>query len=255
MDQVMLERTFVHIQGIGPKTEKHLWRRGIVTWDQFLKRSGTIFSEHRDRFVHEELTKSLAHRQDIRFFEERLSSAELWRLYESFRTKVVFLDIETSGGCYGFEEITMIGIYDGQKTETFMNGANLHDFEKAIASFDLLVTYNGASFDVPFIRRSFPGITLPPAHIDLRPLLGKLGYRGGLKGIEKKVGLARDPSIAHMNGYDAVKLWYSYQSGDVSSLDLLKRYNSADTVNLKPLMEMASEKMKDQLLGHMKDSF
>jgi uncharacterized protein YprB with RNaseH-like and TPR domain len=246
--QVMLERTFVHIQGIGAKTEKHLWKRGIVTWDRFLNRNGTVFSEHRDRFVDEELTKSLAHRHDVRFFEERLSSVELWRLYESFRTRAVFLDIETSGGCDGFDEITMIGIYDGQRGETFLNGDNLLDFEKSIASFDLLITYNGSSFDVPFIRRSFPGITLPPVHIDLRPLLGRLGYRGGLKRIEKQAGLARDPSIAHMDGYDAVKLWYSYQSGDASSLGLLKEYNRADTVNLKPLMELASEKMKDQLL-------
>jgi len=251
----MLERTFVHIQGIGPKTEKHLWRRGIGTWDRFLKRRETVFSEQRDSFVHEELANSLAHRNDIRFFEERLASAELWRLYESFQAKAVFLDIETSGGYQGFEEITMIGIYDGRRTETFLNGSNLCEFEKAIASFDLLVTYNGASFDVPFIRRSFPGITLPPAHIDLRPLLGKLGYKGGLKGIERQLGLARDPSIAHLNGYDAVKLWYSYQSGDVSSLDLLRRYNRADTVNLKPLIEMASEKMKDQLLEHLSGSF
>jgi uncharacterized protein len=251
----MLEHTFIHIQGIGSKTEKQLWRRGLLTWDRFLKRSETIFSEQRDHFVHEQLASSQAHRHDIQFFEERLPSAELWRLYEGFRTRAVFLDIETSGGCQGFDEITMIGIYDGQKTETFLNGSNLCDFEKAIACFDLLVTYNGSSFDVPFIRRSFPGITLPPAHIDLRPVLGKLGYRGGLKRIEKQVGLARDPSIAHMNGYDAVKLWYSYQSGDVSSLDLLKRYNRADTVNLKPLMEMASEKMKDQLLGHIGGSF
>ena len=247
---MMLERTFVHIQGIGPKTEKHLWGRGIETWDQFLKRKETVFSKQRDRFVHEELGNSLAHRNDIRFFEERLSTAELWRLYESFRTSAVFLDIETSGGYQGFEEITMIGIYDGQRAETFLNGSNLCEFEKAIAYFDLLVTYNGASFDVPLIRHSFPGITLPPAHIDLRPLLGKLGYKGGLKGIERQVGLARSPSIAHMNGYDAVKLWYSYQAGDVASLDLLRKYNRADTVNLKPLMEMASEQMKDRLLGN-----
>ncbi len=53
-----------------------------------------------------------------------------------------------------------------------------------------------------------------------------------------------------MDGYDAVKLWYTYRSGDVSALDLLLRYNKADTVNLKPLMEMASEKMKARLLGH-----
>jgi len=250
----MLERTFIHIQGIGPKTERHLWQRGIVTWDRFLARSETIFSDQRDRFVHEELADSLTHRHDIRFFEERLSSAEVWRLYEAFHAKAVFLDIETSGGYQGVDEITMIGIYDGQRAQTFVNGINLCDFEKAIAAFDLLVTYNGSSFDVPFIRRSFPGITLPPAHIDLRPLLGRLGYKGGLKGIEKQIGLGRDPSISLLDGYDAVKLWYSYQAGDVSALDLLKRYNRADTVNLKLLMEMASEKMKDQLLGTLNGS-
>jgi len=225
-----------------------------VTWQQFLARGGTVFSEQRDRFVHEELADSLTHRHDIRFFEERLSSSEIWRLYEAFHAKAVFLDIETSGGYQGVDEITMIGIYDGQRAQTFVNGMNLYDFEKAIAAFDLLVTYNGSSFDVPFIRRSFPGITLPPAHIDLRPLLGRLGHKGGLKGIEKQFGLVRDPSLSHMDGYDAVKLWCSYQSGDAAALDLLRRYNRADAVNLKPLMEMASEKMKAVLLGALSDS-
>ncbi len=244
----MLERTFIHIQGIGPKTEMQLWKRGLVTWEHFLKRRETVFSESRDRFIHEELVDSLTHRDDIRFFQKRLSSAELWRLYGAFRDKAVFLDIETSGGYQGVDDISMIGIFDGQSAETFVNGRNLSDFEQAIASFDVLVTYNGSSFDVPVIRRSFPGITLPPVHIDLRPLLGRLGYKGGLKGIEKQAGLSRDPSIALMDGYDAVRLWHSYQAGDASSLDLLRRYNRADAMNLKPLMEMASEKMKGQLL-------
>jgi uncharacterized protein YprB with RNaseH-like and TPR domain len=244
----MLENTFIHIQGIGPKTEKHLWRTGIETWEKFLSWKQPVFSGPRDAWIREELEMSQEHRKDIRFFKDRLASRDLWRLYEAFREKAVFVDIETSGGYQGMDEITMIGTYDGKEARTFIAGVNLPGFESAIASFDLVITYNGASFDLPFIRRSFPGISLPVAHIDLRSLLGKLKYRGGLKGIERQMGLTRDPSIDQMNGYDAVKLWRRYQEGDASALDLLVKYNSADTVNLKPLMEIAFAKMKEQLL-------
>ncbi len=57
-----------------------------------------------------------------------------------------------------------------------------------------------------------------------------------------------------MNGYDAVKLWNEYQWGDESALELLLSYNSADTVNLKPMMEMAFEKMTAKSLGGMLSS-
>jgi uncharacterized protein YprB with RNaseH-like and TPR domain len=245
----MLENTFIHIQGIGPKTEAHLWRMGIETWERFLSWKPPVFSRPRDAWVREELETSLEHRADIRFFKDRLASRDLWRLYEAFRENAVFLDIETSGGHQGMDEITIIGTYDGEEARTFIDGVNLKGFESAIASFDLVITYNGGSFDLPFIRRSFPGISLPLVHIDLRNLLGKLKYRGGLKGIERQMGLVRDPSIADMNGYDAVKLWHRYQDGDASALQLLVKYNTADTVNLKPLMEIAFAKMKEQLLG------
>jgi uncharacterized protein len=245
----MLENTFIHLQGIGTKTEKHLWRMGIETWETFLSWKQPVFSGPRDAWIREELEMSLKHRKDIQFFKDRLASRDLWRLYEAFREKAVFLDIETSRGHQGMDEITMIGIYDGEEARTFIDGVNLLGFESAIAPFDLVITYNGASFDLPFIRRSFPGISLPIVHIDLRNLLGKLKYRGGLKGIERQVGLVRDHSIACMNGYDAVKLWQRHQGGDASALDLLVKYNRADTVNLKPLMEIAFAEMKEHLLG------
>lgn len=52
-----------------------------------------------------------------------------------------------------------------------------------------MITFNGGPFDLPFIRRQFPGIKLPPAHIDLRFFLRQLGLRGGLKAIERRLGL------------------------------------------------------------------
>ena len=240
----MLEHTFVHIQGVGLKTEKRIWNRGIRTWNDFLRHEGTVLSPGRDEFIKKELEFSIKHSGDIRFFRDRLSSSHMWRLFKPFEAKAVYLDIETSGGYQGVEEITVIGIYDGRKVKTFVSGINLDEFEIAISGYDLIITFNGTSFDLPIIRRWFKNISLPTAHIDLRFLLKRLGYTGGLKKIEKTLGIERSPGIAGMDGYEAVLLWKAYQWGDRSALDTLIRYNTADIVNLRPLMEMGYEEMK-----------
>ena len=244
----MLDHTFIHIQGIGLKTEQKLWKRGILTWQDFLNHKGPIRFVSRDLFVRQELEASSEHRNDIRFFQDRLSSGDMWRMFDAFKEKTVYLDIETSGGFQGVDEITMIGLYDGFNVQTFVNGINLDAFEIAISQYDLVITFNGTTFDLPFIRQWFPGISLPPAHIDLRFLLKKLRYSGGLKKIEKDVGLARDPKIDGMEGYDAILLWKAYQWGDQEALKRLIQYNTADIVNLKPLMEMGYREMKKSLL-------
>ena len=38
-----------------------------------------------------------------------------------------------------------------------------------------------------------------PAHIDLRFLLRRIGYRGGLKKIEKELGISRAHDISDLN--------------------------------------------------------
>lgn len=248
----MLEHTFIHIQGIGLKTEQRLWRRGILTWHQFLRCGRNIFSPARDQLVRQELEASIVHWEDIRFFQYRLPSAEIWRVFPAFKEKAVYLDIETSGCYLGTDEITVIGLYDGHKVRSFVNGINLEQFETAVAPYDLVITFNGSRFDLPFIRRWFRHITLPPAHIDLCFFLKRLGYKGGLKGIEKQFGIIRDPEIEGMDGYDAVMLWRAYQWGDGNSLERLIQYNTADIVNLKPLMEMGYEQMKSRLLPQVK---
>jgi uncharacterized protein YprB with RNaseH-like and TPR domain len=245
----MIEHTFVHIQGIGQKTERRLWEQGIWTWHHFLKHRKCVFSPDRDQVVRQDLESSIDHQEDILFFRDRLSSRDMWRLFEAFKEKSVYLDIETSGGYQGVDEITVIGLYDGDSVQTFVNGINLNEFEVAIANYDLVITYNGSTFDLPFIRRWFPNISLPPAHIDLYFFLRKLGYRGGLKKIEKDFALTRDPEIDGMDGYDAISLWKAYQWGDSTALETLIRYNSADIVNLKPLMEVGYREMKARLLS------
>jgi uncharacterized protein YprB with RNaseH-like and TPR domain len=246
----LLEQTFVHIQGIGRKTEHSLWERGIRTWHDFLARKGPVFSPARDSYIRYELEKSIEHRDDVHFFRDRLSSGEMWRLFPAFEDKAVYLDIETSGGYQGMDEITVIGIYDGMTVQSFVNGVNLDEFERAVARFEMVITFNGSSFDLPFIRRWFRDISLPPAHIDLRFLLKRLGYSGGLKNIERELGISREADIEGLNGFDAVILWQRYQWGDQRALDKLIRYNRSDIINLKPLMELGYREMKAHLLPH-----
>jgi len=245
----LLEHTFIHIPGIGQKTELHLWRNGILTWKHFLSNKKTLLSHTRDAFVRQNLEASIENIDNIHFFQNRLSSTDLWRVFDRFKDKTVYLDIETSGLYQGVDEITVIGLYDGKTAKTFVKGINLDEFESEITSYQLIITFNGAQFDLPFIRRQFPHISLPPAHIDLRFFLKKLGYRGGLKAIEKSFGLSRSSNIDGMDGYEAVLLWKAYQWGDESALDRLILYNTADIVHLKPLMERGYEEMKTQLLS------
>jgi len=244
----LLEHTFIHVPGIGPKTEQRLWKQGILTWKEYLHSKHPPFSSARDAFVRKNLEDSLENRNNLLFFQNRLSSGELWRLFDSFKDRAVYLDIETSSGYERVDEITVIGLYDGLNVQTFVNGVNLNRFETAIASYELVITFNGSLFDLPVIRRHFPHIALPSVHIDLRFLLKRLGYRGGLKAIEKRFFLTRAPEINGMNGYDAVKLWTAYQQGDRSALERLVQYNTADIVHLEPLMERGYREMKRRVL-------
>ena len=244
----MLKNTFIHISGIGPKTERHLWQQGVFTWEQYLGLGRPLFSSARDAFVRKNLQQSIENIDNILFFRDRLSSSDLWRLFGSFRDQAVYLDIETSIGHHGADDITVIGLYDGHNVQTYVSGINLDGFEIAIASYKLVITFNGSLFDLPIIRRHFPHIALPPVHIDLRFFLRKLGYQGGLKQIEKAFSVSREPEIEGMTGYDAVKLWKAYEYGDRSALKRLIQYNTADIVHLRPLMEVGYDQMKKRLL-------
>jgi uncharacterized protein len=243
----LLEHTFIHIPGIGVKTEQLLWKRGIRTWQDFLDQDQPVFSLKRDAFIRQELEISLVNRHDLLFFANVLLPCHLWRVYETFQDQAVFLDIETSGGYQGVDEITIIGLYNGRKVQTFVNGRNFDDFEPALASFPLVITFNGSCFDLPYLQRWFRHLVLPPVHIDLRFVLKKIGLQGGLKAIEEQVGLHRDPSVAGLNGFDAVLLWKDYQWGDESALERLILYNTMDIIQLKPLMELAAREMKKRL--------
>ena len=244
----MLENTFIHIPGVGAVTERRLWERGIIDWEGFLRSGAPLLPPGRDILARRILRKSIEHRRDISFFAEILPRPEMWRLFDSFRDRAVYLDIETSGGWGGWDEITVIGLYDGVEVKSFINGANLDAFEIEVARYDLVVTFNGTCFDLPYIRRTFPSISLPPAHVDLRFLMAQMGFRGGLKKIERDCGITRDLDIRDMDGFEAVRLWQDHLRGSDSALEMLLRYNRADIVNLEPLMVKGFHEMRRKVL-------
>lgn len=242
----MLKHTFIHIQGIGLKTERKIWQGGIMTWDDFLNKKHIVFSPQHDAVISDEIERSRRSLDQIDFFAKRLPNSQQWRLYNAYHSKIVYLDIETAVGGFDQNEITVIGIYDGHQVKSFVNGINLNEFETEIAAYDLMVTFNGSSFDIPYIKKTFPGISLPPCHIDLMFLMKGLGYRGGLKKIEKSFDLKRSPEIDGLSGYDAVKLWQAYLNGHDLALARLLDYNAADIINLQPLMEFAFRSLKEK---------
>jgi uncharacterized protein YprB with RNaseH-like and TPR domain len=77
------------------------------------------------------------------------------------------------------------------------------------------------------------------AHIDLRYILYSLGFKGGLKGCERQLGMDRG-DLKEIDGFFAVLLWDEYQrTGDQKVLETLLAYNVQDTVTLENLMVTA----------------
>jgi hypothetical protein len=167
-----------------------------------------------------------------------LPANQCWRLFPEFRESTVYLDIETTGLDRYYNTITTIALYDGQSIKTYVQGQNLEDFIEDIQKYKVIVSYNGKSFDIPFIEHYF-NIRLDHANIDLRYVLFSLGFRGGLKGCERQLGMDRG-DLSDIDGFFAVLLWDEYQkTGDPKALDTLLSYNIQDTINLENLMVTA----------------
>jgi len=244
----MLQRTFIHLPGVGPRRETHFWRQGLATWEDFLAaRRVQGLSRGRLDWLKTELTGSLDHLSDATYFAHRLDPVEHWRLYRQFRPRTAYLDIETYGKAWPGLLVTVAGLYDGRNLRQFVQGFNLQEFPQALSEFDLLVTFNGTQFDLPVLKAYFPGLSLPPAHVDLRFLMARLGFKGGLKKIEPRFGIHRPKSVDGMDGYAAVLLWQRYQRGDKGALDLLLSYNREDVVNLEVLMDGAFRLERERL--------
>jgi uncharacterized protein YprB with RNaseH-like and TPR domain len=233
----MLRNTFCHIPGIGARTEGALWGAGIVTWEDLLRQSGLSVRYPLRRSCADHLEESVQHfaARNPAYFAARLPSGQQWRLFHDFRASCAYLDIETTGLSAGTDYVTTIALYDGRRLRTYVLGANLDDFQTDVRQYDLLVTYNGSTFDLPFLERALR-VKLVQAHIDLRFVLASLGIRGGLKLCERRLGVERQ-GLEEVDGFLAVQLWHEFQwKKNPRALETLLAYNAQDVLNLERLM-------------------
>ena len=154
-----------------------------------------------------------------------------------------YLDIETTGLTFSGSEITVVGIFlcrgDGSEFVQFVGrDISADGILEVLEGVEILYTYNGSRFDLPFIHSHY-GINLSELfrHRDLMFDCWRKNLYGGLKGVEKQLGVAR--KLPDMNGFEAVKLWWKYvDTFDLDALNKLCEYNKEDVVNLKTLRDM-----------------
>jgi uncharacterized protein len=245
----ILKNTFVHVPGVSKCAEENIWRNDILSWEDFISNHSKIYLSTKKRdliFNHIEQSIKALKNKDFSFFINDLPSNMHWRAYKDLKDNCCFLDIETTGLDRCRDRITTIGLYDGKKSKVFVQGKNLDDFSQEIKKYPMIITFNGRCFDIPFIKEKFPSIDFNKFHIDLRFAMKNLGYSGGLKFIEKQIGLEREDDLKEVDGYEAVRLWRRYERGDKSALDLLIKYNIADVENLKTMMNFAFERLKEK---------
>ena len=216
-----------------------LWGLGIYSWDDFVKieTARLPMGRRRSRLFAQHLDQSRAHLQqhDPGFFADLLPSDQHWRLFADFRESLVYLDIETTGMGTPEDFITTLALYDGKAIRWYVQGENLEQFEEDIQNYRVVVTYNGKCFDIPFIRNTLR-VRMEQVHIDLRYLLASLGYRGGLKGCERQLGIGRE-DLDGVDGFFAVLLWDDFRRNrNQKALETLLAYNILDVVNLEALM-------------------
>ena len=246
----MLPHTFIHLPNIGPVTELALWDEGIHTWQDFYSAESLPSRIRPQSSGLKETVAECMNRldeKDAMYFSRTMPRSETWRMYADFRHNAAFLDIETTGLSPDYSIITLVGILDREGYHSFVYDQNLSDLREALEQYDLIVTFNGASFDLPFIESHFGELFRHTAHIDLRHVLNRIGQKGGLKAIERRLGVGRPSELTALDGFDAVRLWRMWELGSEGALDTLIRYNAEDVFSLPKLAEIAYNRLTSSI--------
>jgi uncharacterized protein YprB with RNaseH-like and TPR domain len=238
----MLEHTFLHLPHVKTvANELKLWNSGILTIDDLLIESSA--SEVPSWYQE---TKEALLTNDHNYFADRLTTDQHYRLALAYPRQTIFFDIETTGFSHNYNDITIIGwSLDTQFKVMVVGRDNPEEFFDDLARSKAMVTFNGRCFDVHFLKKTFPNLCLPKAHIDLKYLCRKVELTGGQKAIEFKIGHSRE--IGQGDGQRAIELWYTYRNKPniavkKAALKELIIYNYADVEAMKFILDACIEK-------------
>ena len=161
--------------------------------------------------------------------------------------RVLFLDIETTGLSWFYDEITIVGWLVDGKYKVMVASDDPRPLLEDLAAANVLVTFNGTLFDLRFLRKSFgEDVVIPGVHVDLRYLARRVGYSGGQKSIERELGINLRDGLEDIDGAAAVLLWHDYLRGNDRALDLLIRYNRSDVLAMTAILDHVLSKLENQ---------
>jgi len=241
-----LENSFILAPGIGEKTEQKLWKNNVTHWDKVSKANfiGSTRRETLEGFL-KKARKNLKVGNSY-FFGDKLPNKSLWRAYRNFEENACFFDIETTGLDKSRNKVTTIAFHRNGETRTLIRGQNLtrENIQREISNSSMLVTFNGKKFDQPFLEHSFD-LDIDTPHLDLMYPCKRIGLSGGLKKIEKQIGIDRD--LGDIDGREAVRLWKKYENkNNEDALDKLVEYNGYDARNLQELAEIIHQRLESR---------
>ena len=240
----MIKNSFIFLEKIQKKREQSLWRDNILNWNDFLKQEriqgiSPSKKQYFNRRIREAQQALLL--DNSSYFIKKLPKKEMWRLYGYFKDESAYLDIETDSN----GKVILVGISDYYNSNSFVYGYNLEKeyLQKELSKYKILVTFNGSSFDLPKLKKQLDlDINIP--HIDLKPLVIRLGLNGGLKEVEKTLNLKR-PANLYGNPVDLWKAFHA--SGEKEWLELLIDYNKEDVENLKLIIDFVYKELTKKL--------
>ncbi|AOT68677.1 ribonuclease H-like domain-containing protein [Geosporobacter ferrireducens] len=183
--------------------------------------------------------------------------------------RFIVFDIETTGLNAKYEKVILIGlmyIEEGQpvieqyfchhrKNEPLL----LNKFSEKIRPYDLLISYNGNSFDIPFLNQRFHqnGITYQInkyKNLDLLRFARKYQQHLNLtdctlKSVEKSIGIHRKDTIS---GKESVELYKAYEKNPSLALkNKILLHNYEDIYYLGHCLQIIDHVSYDQALEQM----
>lgn len=161
-------------------------------------------------------------------------------------SRVLFLDVETTGLSWFYDEITLVGWARDGVYRVYVAGQDPSDLLIDLSEARTLVTFNGTLFDLKFLKRAFGDIRLPQTHVDLRYLSKRAGLSGGQKSIERELGLGIRAGVEDLDGAAAVLLWHEFVRGDRGALHRLVDYNRRDVLAMCMILDRVVDRLSVQ---------
>jgi predicted nuclease with RNAse H fold len=158
--------------------------------------------------------------------------------------RTLFLDVETTGLSRYYDHITLVGFAVDGRYQVHIAGDPPDLLLTCLAEASTLVTFNGTSFDIPFLYKMFGNLPLPKRHIDLRYAAKRAGFAGGQKLVEVHLGLDVRAGVEHITGGEAALLWHAYLRGDTSALRTLIAYNAADVFGMCGILDELVQRLE-----------